>query len=88
MQRDAPVFQVHHQGLQRFQRGHVDFIHRRTHQDHMAQVLILGGALKDQIFQIAGVGEVKAFVDPQAKNRWVSDDFIAQDIAEMLGTGD
>ena len=73
--------------LQRFQCAKIDLIHGRTHQDHMPQRAVARDAFQDDVFEIARIGEIEAFVDAEGQDRRVRFDFEPMDIAEMLGPG-
>ena len=64
MQRDAAVTQALVDAFKRFQGAAVDGVDRRAQQDDVLDVRAGRHALEDQRFEMAGIGEVKAFVDP------------------------
>ena len=88
MQFDPHIAQAGVDRFQTFQRRHVDLVHGRAHQDHMADRLVAADPCGHVILEEAGIGEIKAFVDPEGHQRGMCFDRVPQDIAEMLGAGD
>jgi hypothetical protein len=51
--------------LEAFQRGHVDLVHGRAHQDHVLDRAIFGHAVLHQVLKEPGIGEIEGLVDPR-----------------------
>ena len=85
MESDARVLQAMIDLLKAFERRGIDYVHRGAHQHDMFELRPLRNKRGDAIFQIAGIGEIKAFINPQGQDFGRCLHPMALDIAEVLG---
>ncbi len=87
VQANAHVVEVMADGLEALERRHVDGIDRRAHQHDIGQPRVTGNLVGHQVFEIARIGEIEAFVDADGQHTGHGVHLVPLDIAEMLGAG-
>src|SRR3546814_11338410 len=87
MYTDAGVLQPAGQHLQALKCAGVDEVERTHHQQHVPDLRPLGHSGHQMVFEIAGIHEIQALVDPHGEHLGAGDYRVPLDVAVMLRPG-